>query len=724
MLTYALRVPLLVVLLAGLALAGPPITHGRAIQEVAAAASVETASGVRVTVLPDGSYEITTAEPSWTFGGRLERPLTSASESDGEDPIGRYREVAFEYGAPVPRRGSIRAYESSPIVLFSATAVADVANASPFVTLRAYPSLPYHLSYRAEPFSPYQFNTFNGAADSPWMFFDSAANGFLLSAADNFMVARTSQLADGAIAIGIAPEIGRLPAGFTHRMLLVVGTGLNALFETWGSALTNLHGKRRLPNDADLTLKKLGYWTDAGAAYYYRSEPSLGYAGTLLAAVADVQRRGVQLGYLQLDSWFYPKGADARWDDTRSGLFVYRADNTLFPDGLQSFQQAVDLPLVTHARWIDAASPYRATHAMSGNVAIDPRYWEETMAYLNVSGVVTYEQDWLGADAQASPTSLTEPEAFMANLARAAADHQVTLQFCMPLPRHFLQGTRYDGLTSMRVSDDRFERSRWDTFLYGSRLATSLGTWPWSDVFFSSETHNLLLSTLSGGIVGIGDPIGAVDVTNLRRAVRADGVIVKPDTGLLPTDATYVAEAQGLAPPMVATASTDHENLRAVYVLAYQRGSGGAQRVSLTPRDLGLSGGAYVYDPFTSSGSLVGDVDTILSQPVADLAYVVVVPVGPSGVAFLGDLGLFVSLGRQRITELADDGTLRAVIEFADGESSVTLGGYAPEPPSLHSPDGSIDGLAYDPSSGRFSFVLAPLAGLRHATVSLGHPWP
>jgi hypothetical protein len=703
------------------ALAGGPVADGRATQDVAGSTTVETASGLRVTVVRDGAYEITTAEPSWTFGGRLEGQLTSVIESASEDPIGRYREVSFEYAKPKPGRGAIRAYESSPIVLFTAVDVdaSEVADVTRFPTLHRYPSLPYRLSYRTEPFSPLQFNSFDQATDSPWVFFDAAANGFVLSAADNFMVARTWQLPDGGITMGVAPEVGRLPDGFTHRTLLVASSGLNGLFETWGGALTSLQGKHRVPNDADLTLEKLGYWSDNGAAYYYRGEPALGYAGTLRAAVADVQRRGVQLGYLQLDSWFYPKGGNARWDNASGGVFLYRADQTLFSDGLLAFQQAVGLPLVAHARWIDPASPYRRTHAISGNVATDPRYWAETMAYLKASGVVTYEQDWLGAHAQPSSTSLTEPEAFMANMAQAAADHGLTLQYCMPLPRHFLQSTRYDGLTSMRVSDDRFERSRWDTFLYGSRLATALGTWPWSDVFFSSETHNLLLSTLSGGVVGIGDRIGAVDIGNLRRAVRADGVIVKPDTGLLPTDGTYVAEAQGPAPAMVATAATDHGELRAVYVVAYARGPNDVRTPSLSIRELGLAGSAYAYEPFTRSGRLIGEGDGIFNQPVRDLVYMVVVPVGPSGVAFLGDLGLFASLGRKRIPELADDGTLRAVVEFADGEHEATLGGYAPQQPSFSSPDSAIDAVAYDPVSGLFSFVVAPLASRRHATVGV-----
>ena len=116
--------------------------------------------------------------------------------------------------------------------------------------------------------------------------------------------------------------------------------------------------------------------------------------------------RGITLGYAQVDSWWYPKGANARWDDGLGGIFRYRAAPEVFPDELGGFQQQVGLPLVTHARWIDKASPLRSQYAISGNVITDPAYWDDTMRYLRASGVVTYEQDWLGDQAQPSTIAI------------------------------------------------------------------------------------------------------------------------------------------------------------------------------------------------------------------------------------------------------------------------------------------------------------------------------
>jgi hypothetical protein len=49
--------------------------------------------------------------------------------------------------------------------------------------------------------------------------------------------------------------------------------------------------------------------------------------------------------FLQLDSWFYPKGPNARW--------------------------------------IDPSSPYNIQYANSGKVVTDPAFWDDRMRYLD-----------------------------------------------------------------------------------------------------------------------------------------------------------------------------------------------------------------------------------------------------------------------------------------------------------------------------------------------------
>jgi hypothetical protein len=321
-----------------------------------------------------------------------------------------------------------------------------------------------------------------------------------------------------------------------------MGRGINSTYETWGQAMTKLQGKLRPANDADPSLKYLGYWTDHGATYYYNFDSTKGnYEQTLLGVRDNFLQQGLKLGYMQLDSWFFPKGPAADWQDD-AGIYEYVAASALFPDGLKSFQQHLGVPLFTHARWIDPGSPYHQTYKMSGNVVIDPLYWSNIGTYLHDAGVAVYEQDWLATKAQAD-FNLADPKAFMDDMAAAMATEGLNMQYCMPLPHHYLQSSLYSNITSIRTSGDGFKPSNWDQFLYGSQLAGALGVWPWSDVFMSTEPNNLLLATLSAGPVGVGDPIGALSANNLLLAVRADGIIVKPDVPLVPLDQTIINDS-------------------------------------------------------------------------------------------------------------------------------------------------------------------------------------
>jgi hypothetical protein len=603
-------------------------------------------------------------------------------------------------------RDGIRLYARQGIVLFRQQYLAP-GGPAPFPALATYPRGLFHLSYNGD-FAAYSFRRLG--ADSPWLFFDARDDALLFSPAANFLVARTFEGLGGALTGGIDPAIRSIPAGFIQQSMLVVGHGINGVYDAWGRAMTGLQGKTRPSDEAAPELKYLGYWTDTGAAYYYRNDPHLGYEGTLLAVRASFARLHIPLGYLELDSWWYPKGAEGNWQGSgllRGGIYHYAADQSLFPDGLAAFRRRLGVPLIVHARWIDPSSPYRGRYRMSGNVIVDPRYWAQVAAYLHGVGVITYEQDWLGRFAQTA-NNLTDPAAFLDNMAAAMAARGISLQYCMPLPRDLLQSTRYGNLLSVRVSDDHFMPSHWTEALYDARLAEALGVWPWDDVFNSNQTGNLLLANLSAGIVGVGDPLGALDAAKLRKVMRSDGVLVKPDVPLAPIDATYLADAAGRAQPMVAATYTDHGAARTLYVFAYRRGA--ATRASIQPSALGLSGPVYVYNYFTGQGTLLAPGATF-RDTVGDGSYSIAAPIGRSGMALLGDLGRFVAMGRQRIARFGDNGRMHITVTFGRDERSVTLSGYAPALPMVTARSGRVGGVSYTRATHLFNVRVAPGAG-------------
>jgi hypothetical protein len=671
----------------------------------------------------NGTYTITSTVPAWKFAGSIGGALNinNVDYNSGVDNLGGYAEILFSYTNVTSQTAAIRLYDDQPVILFSDTALAATPNADfSFPNLTTFPGGLIFDGFTGL-WGNYTFST--NDLESPWLYFDTNFNSFIISAATNYMIASNS-LSGGEISCGINSGVPTLPAGFTHLAVLVIENGINRTYDTWGNALTTLSGKVRPANDAAVELDKLGYWTDNGATYYYNFVGS--YLSTLQTISAEFSGKGFPLGYVQLDSWWYPKGAADTWEgdpiNNRGGIYTYVADPTLFPTGLASFQQQLGgLPLITHARWIDPASPYQSEYAMSADVSVDPNYWAGIMGYIQNSGVVTYEQDWMNQMA-APEMNLTNPPAFMNDMAAAAATNGLNMQYCMPTPKIYLQGSLYNNLLTMRVCPDIFQRSHWDEFLYDSRLVSAVGAYPWTDVEYTGDLMDVLIGTLSAGPVGLGDAIGTVNAASLAKVARPDSVIVKPDAPLLPVDQTYLNDAQGNGLPMVASTYTDFDGLRAYYVFSYARSST-STAASFTPASLGASNNVYVYNYFAQTGNVMNassayHFTTTVATAGAGASFFVVAPVGPSGIALVGDTNKYVTLGKKRISALADTGVLHATVVFAAGESSVTLSGYAPSAPYLSINNGPVVAASYNPASQWFTLSV-PSDGFGSAEVAL-----
>lgn len=694
-----------------------------------AASLPASAAGIRVAVdEANGTYTVTARSPAWKFSGTVGAPLAAVRESSGKDALGSYHQLAFRWTAEAPRTGALRLYDARPLVQFSLTAPQAAAHLSrDFPAFTTFPQNLHTLSYSEVAMSPPAFQLRNNG--TPWFLFDDQAHTAVLSAGSDYLVAQMHGDGKTLIASGLNPSLANLPAGFTHTSWLAVGSGVEATVHQWGRALTQLAGKPRPTDDADFSVKYLGYWTDNGAYYYYNYDKSKGYAGTILALAQRYREEKIPIHYMQLDSWWYqktrtapdgspggPKRADlpaGTWN-AYGGTLDYSASPDLFPQGLAAFQQQLGLPLIVHGRWIDRTSPYHADYKISGVAPIGSRWWNNRTDYLKSSGVVTYEQDWLSEIYKNSPqmaSTLTTGPAFTDNMARAAQAHGQTLQYCMAFPRFFLQGTHYNNLTTIRTSNDRFDRGNWNNFLYTSILADALHVRPWTDVFLSTEMGNLTIAALSSGPVGTGDAMGSESRPNLLRAVRADGVIVKPDAPLLPTDATIVADAAGLHHPLLAFTRTDNGQ-RTAYAFAYTR-QGDTPGVSFVPASLGLSGPVYVYKSSDGTGRRLNAAETYsdtLSGPNWELY--VAAPVGRSGIAFLGDRGKIVGTGRQRISSVRDSpGRLAVNLVLSPTEPSVTLQGYAAAAPSAAAQGGTAGPVSYNPAAHRFTVQVSPSAG-------------
>jgi hypothetical protein len=697
----------------------------------------------------DGGYHVTVKALGWNFAGKLPGRTHDVEQSTGKDAVGSYQQIAFSWSeAAHAMTGTIRLYDARDVILFSDTSTQAISKpAAPFPNFTTIPASLFPFSYHDDYFADPQHSL--KTISSPWLFFDAQNHALLISAASHFLISTLTGDGQKQIASVFNDKLTNLPAHFSHQTIMALGNGINFTYDLWGCALTDLQGKKCPANDADPVLKYFGYWTDNGADYYYNYDTDKGYAGTLQALVDSYRQQQVPLHYLQLDSWWYhktrtnPDGVTqgpprndklpaGDWN-CYGGMIEYTPAPFLFPDGLEAFHKTTKLPFVTHIRWIDVASPYHQRFQISGVAAVDPKFWDEIAAFMKANGIITLEQDWLNEIFRHSSelsSTVDKGDAFLDNMARACREQGATVQYCMALPRCFLQTSKYNNVTTIRTSGDRFAPDKYRSFLFCSRFAISMGVWPWADVFKSSEIDNLLLCNLSAGPVGTGDALGKESKVNIFQTIRADGVIIKPDQPLLPIDVAYVAEAQHQDIPLVACTSTNHDGLKTTYAIAIRETKSPVSNFTISPADLGIDGPAYFYDYFAGTGTRLEKDKPLTGQVGASgVIYYVIAPVGPSGIAFLGDKDKFVSAGKQRVASLKDgpDG-LEAEILLAPSESHVTLHGYADKAPQVTVRGGTVTPVQYDAATRHFIMTLRPSSTLpldtatdpvRHLSVTL-----
>jgi len=670
------------------------------LQSLGLSAFGRTSESINVTVEPhSGSYVITSPEQHWIFKGSIGQPMNKVHFSQGHDTIGWYKAVSFKWQNQVSYVGTIRWYRQRFVVLFNLTLPQGAKQSIvPFPAFTTLPDSLYHFSYKNDVFAVPQFSL--EQTSTPWLFFDGNDNACVISPASDFIVAKLTGDGRTNVSSGLNPEVQQFPTHFTYSTMLVIDKGIRHTWDVWGNALRAMYHRQRPTNDKGTLLNRFGYWTDNGADYYYQYDTIKGYAGTLFALRDRYKKEHIPLGYMQLDSWWYEKSIydpDGRPDadhknpflpfgawNRYGGLMQYKADPYLFPHGLSAFQTSLGIPLVTHSRWIDPRSPYHLLYKISGYAAVDPLYWKARMDYLKRSGVICYEQDWLNYIYDKSPemiSTLSVGNDFTDGMAHAAQAKGIAIQYCMAMPRFFLQGVKYNNLTTIRTSNDRFEPKKWKWFIFTSQLGYEMGIWPWCDVFKSTEMNNLIVSVLSAGVVGTGDAIGKEDKQNIMMACRADGVLVKPDEPLLPLDADYIQMARGEKKPLLAYSYTQHAAVRTGYVLVFADGAITDRQFSFQPSKMGFKGKVVVFNPLQNTIQKMQATDTFRAiLPQINYTYYIIAPITSFGIAFFGDTGKIVSTGKKRISMIkSSKDQLKVKVIFA-GEHTITLQGYFEHP--------------------------------------------
>jgi hypothetical protein len=555
-------------------------------------------------------------------------------------------------------------------------------------------------------------------------------------------VPRDAAQAEAGLRCGWHGDLDEAPAGFATELALWAAPAPRAALDAHAAVLRARAGTRRPDRYADRLGAQLSYWTDNGAAYWYRSEPGRGgVTGTLTAAARSLREQEIPFGVFQLDSWFYPHERLRPFDDPDvsvppSGLLTWDARPDVLPEGVPALRRALgDPPLAAHCRHFSSASPYFERHEAwrDGERAhpTGPALYEELLERAAGWGVETFEHDWLiecflgVRGLRAAPG---RARAWQEGIDRAAARRGLTLQWCMASPADFLQTVTLERVTSIRTSGDYKyligPAALWTWFLHGNALARALGLWPFKDVFLSrrdgtgprdGDPHaelEALLAALSAGPVGIGDRVGRSDRALILRTCREDGVLVKPDVPVAALDRCWRGHAVLDANPLVGEAHSAHPAGRWHYLVSIHAWREARPlRFRLALADLGALAPAapvVAWDWRRGRGEVIAP-DGGFELALAPLAwdYRVLCPLLPGELAVVGDPERYATAGDRRLSGVrATPDGVACDVHGAPGER-VRIAGWAARRPRAARADGAPLALDWDAGASTWSVALA-----------------
>lgn len=404
----------------------------------------------------------------------------------------------------------------------------------------------------------------------PMFIFDAEKPRVLLLAAVDAFHEQVLAARDGQLHWGWSGDLETVPVGFRTTLAVIVHASPRTALQQWGALVCARANSRRSGRFDTPLLSHLSYWTDNGAAYWYRRERNGTLPDGIVSAVQHIEAvADVNVGVVELDSWFYPHAITREVRDfgyihvvPPTGLLRWepRAD-VLGEDGIHGLRKRLERrPLILHCRHISAESPYAkdgqlGTWWRDGDRAhpASPALWRVWMQQAAAWGAIAVEHDWLVEVWQGVRALRAIPGrvgAWQTAFAAAAQSEGLSVVWCMATPADMASAAALPNVLvarscdDYRYADDPSTLWRWHVTI--SVVLYALGMLPFKDVFMShangkgvpdvdGDPHawfEACLATLSAGPVGVGDRAGRTNAAVIKACARADGAIVKPDAPL------------------------------------------------------------------------------------------------------------------------------------------------------------------------------------------------
>ncbi len=698
----------------------------------------------RVKVTPKGSYEIHFGEgrllrygnvmvqvngktytanfealPATIKGDLGELQLVGQKEEASSGPMGDGIESQFEWTIPMLNLRiitSIVTFPNKPYLLFRTEFPGGLPACStgrrnfpvfrfPFLQLMGPTRRIF--GYKVQVFSPPIKRLQNSSTQGPVVWYDNDLNALVLGPTDHFVLGYTGQDFDRTeepcssdsevdnsrwLYHGLEGQLQEIPPGYVHENFLLFTQGINNAVVEWCQHLQKIHQVSPRDPLSDPVVGQLGYWTDNGAYYYYRTEKGMTYADTLLYAKNLFDIAGLPIRYFQLDSWWYRKVPKKSWTRApkkwfaplvkglaKGGTDKWDVIPEYFPHGLKVFREKLGLPLAAHARWFAPESAYTSQYEFQinefGAHPLEKRFWEDLMAWAEECGITLYEQDWITTMFNNIPLltrDIRAGENFLMWMGDAAHNHGLTIQYCMAPPGVFLYGLKLPAVTNARTGGDYWARAPKEFFIHditqANILCWGIGIWPSYDVFYSKRTSIFteqffyrerypelmaLLSTLGGGLVCPGDRATRVNVPLLLQTCDADGVLIKPDRPITPNDCMFRVHSK----PYIMDTWSQRGELFWRYIVSVPFHPKRISDPGFSLSDLGYSGRGVMYD-YISKDIFEVDSTTRVSLPKKRMKtrYLVFAPFFREGLAFVGTPTKFTTCAGQLFPSIEWDG--------------------------------------------------------------------
>ena len=300
-------------------------------------------------------------------------------------------------------------------------------------------------------------------------------------------------VADNELRCGLQGAADSLPANASLETLLVASDkGVAQAVMRYGEALRRFHGGKPLATESAIAEKNaqastFGYATTGH--YFYALGKGLSAGGTLAAVKAGLDKAGVAIGWVLIDSWWYgengmpqPNGSfvEAPWltaaqaggGALRGG--VWRWDDVAsrwpgaFPDGgWKALSEALGVPFIAHmGMWVGNASkagppPYAADYPWSmdsnASVPVGAEFWEWLFPQAAEWGIMTVKLDH--TQTQIPETASLKSDMFAADdwlttMAETAAKHGIGKMMGGAPASGFLHSVTLPDAIVARVGND------------------------------------------------------------------------------------------------------------------------------------------------------------------------------------------------------------------------------------------------------------------------------